>query len=297
MFGPALLTALSVSAILALSFGPRALARTILPLTGMEIYRAGGYGFFRKAGRDFWLLPHASLLDYFRYEVGFWLLGTVCLFAGAAYLLWRGRRDRRDPLSVECVATCALVHLGFIALVFGHRGTWFYSWSMLILGLAVLADRLPGGRWAGWAFVLMLLVSDRSKAVELVRMWKVDAPYSATLNLWVSPQERADWQTALDLTRGHRPALFTMCEGAAVFLPGFAPTTGAYFVAGNALPAELARKAEQLRTASMILTFRPPYWVGFHPWPELMDALKAREIVMDGHTLRVYRRIEPGPNR
>src|SRR5262249_18846590 len=160
------------AALLTAYFGPLALARTIVPGTGMAIYRASHYGFFHGQGRQFWALPNAGLRDYFRYEVGFWLLGTAFLAWGGARGLWRlppraagGERARDD----EVVATCAAVHLTFVLFLFGHRVTWLYSLPALILGLAALARR---GRWQNlfvWVLAVCLLVNDRSKAVEVLR--------------------------------------------------------------------------------------------------------------------------------
>ena len=50
----------------------------------MAVYRLGNFGFFGGIGRDFWLLPNAGLRDYFRYEVGFWVLGTAVLIWSAS---------------------------------------------------------------------------------------------------------------------------------------------------------------------------------------------------------------------
>ena len=80
---PALITWAVLAAILSVSFGPVPLVKTYLPLTGMAVYRLGNFGFFGGIGRDFWLLPHAGLRDYFRYEVGFWMLGTAVLIGAA----------------------------------------------------------------------------------------------------------------------------------------------------------------------------------------------------------------------
>ena len=145
-FGPALVTAAVLALILTLGFGAEPLAKTIFPFTGMAVYRISNYGFFHGVGREFWMLPHAGIRDYLRYEVGFWMLGTaVLLWWGLAGLrrLARGDSTGDRALRDEIIATCAAVHLGFVVLLFGHRGTWFYSLPMLILGLATLAAGGP----------------------------------------------------------------------------------------------------------------------------------------------------------
>ncbi len=217
--GPAVLTAAVLVLVLAAGFGLVPLSRTLLPITGMEVYRQGGFGFFRGIGHDFWVLPNAGLRDYFRYELGFWILGSIFLVGGGLAGLWRlatGRSAGEQALDDEICATCAAVHLGFVVLIFGHRGTWFYSLPMLVLGLAVLAARSRWHRLAVWVLVVLLLFSDRSKAVELLRLWKTETPSAVTLNLWADSQERAGvGARALEMTRGTQPVLFAMCEGGA----------------------------------------------------------------------------------
>ena len=57
---PALLTAGVLITILVANFGPVPFYRTILPTTGMAVYRLGGFGFFQGIGHDFWALPRAG---------------------------------------------------------------------------------------------------------------------------------------------------------------------------------------------------------------------------------------------
>jgi hypothetical protein len=263
----------------------------------MAVYRLGGFGFFRGIGRSFWALPDAGLRDYFRYELGFWILGTIFLTTAGLTAVWRLARanvssDRATDDQL-CV-TCAAVHLGFIVLIFGHRGTWFYSLPMLIFGLAVLGSRGLWQRAAVIALAVLLLVSDRSKVVDLLHRWKTEAPSPVTLNLWADPQERAEWERALELTDGKQRVLFAMCEGGALLIPGFSPPVGGYFVPGNAVPAEVQRKAAQLATAPTIISAFPTDWPGFSFWPELKAALNGCELLMEGRYVRVYRRIAPG---
>lgn len=295
---PSLVTAAVLAVILTLGFGPAPLAKSIFPFTGMAVYRISNYGFFHGVGREFWVLPHAGIRDYLRYEVGFWMLGTLVLFWGALAglrRLARGDSTGDRALRDEVIATCAAVHLGFVVLLFGHRGTWFYSLPMLILGLATLAAGGPRLRSVLWLLVVLLLVSDRSKAVEIIRRRKTDAPSAVTLNLWADPAERDEWARCLELTRGEQPALLAMCDGGALLTPGFAPPEVGYLVPGNALPAEVQRKAAQLASAPMIISALAPDWPGFTFWPEITAAFDGCELVMQGRFVRVYRRVGASP--
>lgn len=212
--------------------------------------------------------------------------------------MWRLARAKSSTYQAyndEICATCAAAHLGFVVLIFGHRGTWFYSLPMLILGLATLATRGPWHRSLLWVLAALLLISDRSKAVDIIHRWKTEAPSPVTLNLWADPQEQAEWAQALQLSRGQQPVLFAMCEGGALLIPGFAAPITGYLVPGNALAVEVRRKTTQLSAAPIIISAQPPDWPGFTFWPDLKAALDGCELLMQGRYLRVYRRIGSSP--
>jgi hypothetical protein len=293
---PPLITGLVLLGVLGSAFGLESLVRTISPATGAEIYRVNDFGFFHGQGRAFWVLPDASLRDYFRYEVGFWMLGTAFLgwggISGALRLARgeeRGGRSRDD----EMVVTCAVVHLSFVTLLFGHRVTWVYSLTMLILGLATMAGRGPRARLVVLVLAGLLLVNDRSKFVAARQIREELIPSKSTLGLWTSPRELEEWTRARQLTEGHRPVLLAMSEGGAVLFPGFSPPMVAYLYPGCPTPGEVRRKAEQLAEASAIISFYPPDWDGFDQWPRLKAAIDDCELVFEGQLLRVYRREFP----
>jgi hypothetical protein len=294
--GPAAVTAVILGVLLAVTFGRLPFFLTIVPRTGRAVYRINDLGFFNAGGRQWISIRGGGLLDYFRYEIGFWIIGTIFLFWGGLFALWRRARGVSTgdlAENDEVIATCAAVHIAFVVFVFGHQGTWVYSLPMLVLGLAALANR---GRWHNavvWALVLLLLVNDRSKAVEIVRRWRTDAPSAVTLGLWASPLERAEWVRALELSRGRPTALLAMCDGAALFVPGFAPPVGGYYVPGSPVPIEAHRKAEQLAAAQVIISAHPPDWTGFNFWPEIKAALDGRECLLNGQSLWVYGRAAP----
>src|SRR5262249_23129704 len=154
----------------------------------------------------------------------------------------------------EIIVTCAVVHISFVLFLFGHRETWLYSFPVLILGLAALAPLSRPNRSVLWLLALLLLVSDRSKALEVLRRYKTEAPSTITRNLWADRAERAEWEHALELTQGQQPVLLALCEGGALLFPGFEPPIVGYLTPGSALPSEVSRKAAQLAQARMIIS-------------------------------------------
>jgi hypothetical protein len=294
---PAAATGLGLAAVLGVAYGTGPLLATLLPGAGLEVYRQNGYGFFRGAGRAFWLIPGGGLRDYLRYEVGSWLAGSAVLVLGgaaAAGRLARGRGSRND----EMVLTCAALHGGFVTLFFGNRVSWVYYYAVLVLGLAALAAR--GRRHAAVVAVLavLVLVGSRVKFETTARLWRTDAPSAVTLGLWASPAERAEWSAVRALVRDHPPAaLLARVDGLGVLLPGeFLRPEVAYLVPGHPVPAEIRRKADQVASAGLVVLVRPrgdPSRGGYARWPEIAAALDGCQTVFDGDLFEVARRARP----
>ena len=119
LLAPAVITGLVLGALLAAVYGISPLLTTLTPGAGIEVYRQSKHGFFRGVGKEFWSIPGGGLRDYFRYEVGSWLVGTLVLLGGS--LLSLGRVIRRSATrNDEMVLTCGIEHVAFILLFFGN---------------------------------------------------------------------------------------------------------------------------------------------------------------------------------
>ena len=287
---PAAATGAALALLLGAIYGARPLLNTLMPGAGAEVYRQGGYGFFHGRGLNFWYKPQAYYRDYFLDPAGGWLVGSVLLIRGA--LGWLRRGPGWPEFNGEVVATCAALHVAFVTLFFGNRLSWVYYYAILLLGLAAIAPR--GRIHSGFiaAVAVLAIVADRPKLDEIRRRWQIDAPAPATLGLWATREERLGWERVLELTRGRRPALVSIVEGAAVLYPGFAPPTGSYFVPGHPRPAEIRRKAEQVASSStVILGLLGPG--SYSEWPELAAAFDGLQMVWGNGHYRVYERIRP----
>jgi hypothetical protein len=297
--GPAAMVGMILAVVTAVAFGVTPVVRMLVPTTGAAVYRLEHYGFFHGAGREFWILPGVSLPGYFRYEVGFWLLGSAWLIWGdleGSWRLARGRATGEEAVDDEVVACCAGLHAVFVTCFFGHRMSWTYYFPILILGLAALAKGSRCRVLIAWGLAAMLLVNDRSKLSQTYRDWSTSAPSRKdTVGLWATPAERQEWLRVLELTRGQQPVLLTTIEGSVPLVPRFAPPVAAYFCPGLTLSVEARRKASQLALAQMIVTAIPRDWRGFTLWPELRAAMEGCEPVFEGETFRVYRRVQPPP--
>jgi hypothetical protein len=293
--GPALVTGATLAVVLAAVYGVSPLVRTLVPTGGIDVYRESRFGFFHGTGRDFWYRPGAGLRGYLRYEIGYWLAGTFVLIVGGLGSLLR--IVRKIPPKVahndEVVLVCAVLHVSFVTLFFGHSFSWKYYLAIFLLGLATMSTRGRRHALAIGVLAVLVLYTDKAWAQALARDWKARAPSPTTMGLWATPQERREWAHVLALTEGRRPVLLADCEGATLLYPRFAPPMGAYFVPGHPLPAEVRRKAAQLAAATTIVKVGPPGDRRFGRWPALAAALDGCEAVWEGKQYQVYRRNRP----
>jgi hypothetical protein len=293
---PAAIVGTALALIVAAVFGVAPMLEMLFPAKGAAVYRLGRYGFFHGVGSEFWALPGTGIWRYFRYEVGFWIIGSVWLVAGglvALERLVRGAATNQRARDDEIVACCAALHIVFVTCLFGQRMTWTYYFTILILGLAAMGKGSRTRVGVTWFLAVLLLVNDRSKLLNTYREWSAGAPTAITLGLWATPAERSEWRTVLELTEGQEPVLLSGVDASLPLTPRFAPPVAGYFCPGLTLPVEIRRKVDQLSAARMIVTTRPSQGEGFDYWPELAAALDGCELIFEGGTFRVYRRIRP----
>jgi hypothetical protein len=292
-------TGLILAALLAAVFGISPLAHSLIPGAGAEVYRQSGYGFFRGSGRDFWWRPGVGIRGYLRYEVGYWLAGTLVLSVGgiaALVRLSRGGWAAKDSRRCEIIATCAILHVVFVTIFFGNRFSWIYYLWVLIAGLAALSTWGRAGVGAAWLLALLLLLSDRSRLQDARKGWAEDSRGPDTYNLWATNSERDEWRKVLSLTSGTHPVLLAGKEGVGVIDPRFARPVGSYFVPGHPVATEIERKAAQLGKAEMVVRVRTgfePAWGGYERWPEIAAELAAFEPVWTGTEFEVLTRVRP----
>jgi hypothetical protein len=292
---PAAATGATLALILATVYGLGPLVHTLFPTAGIEVYRQSHFGFFHGTGRDFWYRPGAGVRGYFRYEIGYWLAGTFLLIGGAMESLvrWVRKRPPQVAHNDEVVFTCALLHLTFVTLFFGHRFSWKYYHSLFLLGLAALVPRSWRHALAVAAIAILVLITDKAWIQALMVDWRSRAPSATTLGLWASAEDRREWAHVLELIDGQRPVLLAECEGATLLFPQFAPATGAYFVPGHPVAAEVRRKAAQLAAAGFIVKVGAPADRRFERWPDFTTALDGCTLLWKGDLYQVYQRGRP----
>lgn len=296
---PSALLALALTSWNLWVFGAGPVRNTLLPLEAGDVYRISGYGFFRGSGRQFWILPNAGLRDYFRYEVGYWLLGTLALIVGGAWALGRLASGREGGTSESArdhglILSCALMHVLYVTCFFGNRASWVYYLAILIVGLAVLTDR---NKWVvpvGLGLSLLVLVSDYSKARQTLREWSSLVRNDEFQDLWTKPDVYAEWRRVRELTRTGDPVLIAEYEGAAVIFPGFTRPCS-YFDPGRTMPFNIRRKRRQVSEARWVVVSLSYDWLGKRLWrPAVEGSLEGSQVVWRGRHFAVYRRESPG---
>ncbi|HEY9157625.1 hypothetical protein [Candidatus Binatus sp.] len=297
VIAPAAVTSIVIAATLAASYGPAALIHTVLPLEGAAAYRALHYGFFSGSGRQFWD-PHGLpwifyLLDF----SGFWITGTlflICSGVAAIFYLATGDDDpgfeaRRN----EIIATCAVLHVAFIALFFGNHWSWIYYAYFLTIGVAAAAGASAIQRRVTLGLCVMGIMAWTDVAFWEQRWWHTRDRDAVTAGLWAAADERAEWQRVLDTVHSRRAVILDTKGAIELLVPGFEKPVSLYLDPGWMVPADIQRKVGQMSQAEMVVV---PANIGIEACrgipaaPEFETALKSFEPRMRGKFFDVYQR-------
>ena len=295
---PAASIASILSITLAIVYGPRALLKTVVPITGALLYRLLNYG---PGSVTRFLHPAGVGINYYLGTVaGFWGLGTIWLVGCGVlsmFILWnRSSSDRDVQAAKEIVVTCALLHLAFIFLAFGNPFSWAYYSYILVMGIAATSVWQYFPRFAVGAIAILAVTCQKSRAISAFKQWHEMAPSQATAGLWASPDERAEWQHVMRAIGQHSNSR-TGCEkaemlsyegGVELLVPGFAKPVTAFFLRG--LPPDHGNeaKAGRLANASLIVV---PEVVQVPENPPIDRTLMANsQPVFNGKLFGVYRK-------
>jgi hypothetical protein len=292
---PPTAAAVGLAGLLAAWFGPGVLLESLWPAKTAALYTHWNYGFFFGGGRNFWLPADAGPRHYLGTHRGFWIASTLALLAGGAFALARSLRDRGDlPPALPIVATCALLHAGFILFFFGGEVSWLYYPYLLTLGAAALSGL--GRRWSAVTLALALaaLAADRTIPREVRDSWAPVGPRPRLAGLWTTPEAAAEWRAVLDLTRSGPAAVLTMSGAAPQLYPQFAPDVSSYLIPGLEGTSSVARKTAVLRESMFIIvptarTILPGDFAFLTTCPGFREELAARDLIHAGDRFLVYR--------
>jgi hypothetical protein len=296
---PAAVVSIAIAATLAASYGPAALIHTVLPLEGAAAYHSLNYGFFN-SGREFWNPKGLPWLYYFVDVSGFWIAGTIfliCSGAAAIFYLTAGADGSEfEARRNEIIATCAVLHVAFIALFFGNRWSWIYYVYFLTIGVAAAAGASAIQRRVTIGLCVLGIMAWTDVAFWERRWWQTRERDAVTAGLWASPDEREEWQRVLDTVDSRRTAMLDTKGAIELLVPEFQKPVSLYLDYGLMLPADIQRKLEQISQAEMVVV---PTHIGIEACrgipaaPEFATALKSFEPRMRGKFFDVYQRISP----
>ena len=281
---PALLVAISLSAILGIKFGFDVLWQTALPITGMGAYRTQNLGFFT-AGSGFW--HPVGVKANWHYYLQFYATGMIGLWAGAtAYLIWGAITAARwlwedlgtKPDSVkarrdEIVFSCALLHLTFIFFFFGNADSWIYYSYLLIAGTAAVPVDSRLYRNALCAIIVLGACTCYGLIAGSVWAWRTMSRTAATADLWSTPQLQDEWSRILAISKGRRTAVLHYSGAVEILYPQFERPTGVYFTPGLVSPRQAEREAARIESAGVVVLQYLPGWGGFALTPATERAL------------------------
>jgi len=295
VIAPAAMTSIAIAAILAAWYGPAALIRTLLPLGGATAYRSLHFGFFG-SGREFWD-PHDLPWIFYLVDIsGFWIMGTLFLIcSGVAAVLYLARPADEGVLETrrnETIATCAVLHLAFIALFFGNQWSWFYYAYFLTVGVAAAAGATAIQQRVTIGLCVLGIAAWTDVVVSELRWWQTRERDAVTAGLWASTNERDEWQKVLDAARAQRAVILDTKGAIELLVPGFEKPVTLYLDPGWIVPADIQRKVQQISDAQIVVV--PIGGIeaceGVPAGPEFDTALKRFEPRMKGKFFDVYQR-------
>ena len=253
---PAALTGLVMASILAAWFGPMVVARSLLPVSGAEVYRLHHYGFFLGKGRVFWLPENPSLRYYLLGPAGHYVAGLLVLAVASAVAIRRLKRLRigqSDPVA-EVVVCGGVMQIVFVAVMYADWASYQYYYNVLIIGMAGVAAMGRRASLMVGALALAMVLGYKWPINNEIRAWKSGSLSSETAGLWCSEDDRRELLQIRALL-DDQPASFLTAGGGCfeIIVPGFAPAENWFLVAGIPTAVELGRKLAQIDQSSAIV--------------------------------------------
>lgn len=293
MLAPAALTGLGLAILLGMTFGGIALVRSLLPLTGAQVYRTLHFGWSGTAKQLFYF-PGIRPAYYIGTPITFWLCATFYLIASAVLVGWRILQRRiAAPGNYEIVLTCVLLYVGFLGLFYGPPASWTYYVYLLVMGVIATAAWSAAASRVVWGLCLLAAIGNYGTVKSSIIAWSTMKQSSMTAGLFALPAESAEWNRVTSMVNDENPALFTWDGGAEVLFPWLPKPVGAFIVPGVATSSELQRKVQQLRSAKAIVIPTIPEFgnpITNWPGPEFQTALDNTTLVFKGVYFEVYER-------
>ncbi len=294
---PAVATGTALILVLGIIYGPVALVRTVIPIEGLINYRAMNFGFFTGAGREFWDPHGLPWLFYLLDFSGFWIAGTLFLIcsgvAAIFYLATRADDPEFEARRNEIIATCAVLHVAFVALFFGNQWSWIYYSYFLTIGVAAAAGASAIQRRVTIGLCVVGIMAWTHEFRLDRRWWNTREPDAVTAGLWASSDEREEWQRVLDTVHSQRAVILDTMGAIELLVPEFEKPVSLYLLPGLMIPANIQRKVEQLSEAQMVVVpanIEIEACRGIPAAPEFETALKSFEPRMRGKFFDVYQR-------
>jgi hypothetical protein len=295
---PAAITAALLLTITGMVYGPRPLTASLLPLSGMKIYRTLHFGFFTPWSRTFWDPRGVPTANYFASVAPFWMGATIWLALAGGWAGWRlSLPDQSNRTRNEIILCCAILQTLFVLRFFGPPLSWTYYPYILVMGTAASSGL---NRPSGMVVLTLTLVAFIAAIVSIsmaAAEWKISSPSPTAADLWADAGESAEWANVMRLIAGHRTVAVGVAGGASILFADFEKPIGAYLVRDEATPVEVERTIERIQAADFVV--RPASESIGDPisfWPELTSTLNHLQVVWKGQVYQVCRPNKLIPN-
>jgi hypothetical protein len=279
-----------LSTVLIAVYGARSFLFTMVPVEGVNLYRASHFGFIHGPGRYLWK-PDAGLAGYFLDIPGFWMASTLYLIAAAIALAIGYIPEKGRTRVGEVIVTCAILHISFVFLFFGSAASWIYYSYLLAIGCGLTTEMGTGWRRVAVPLCVLAVLSWYSTESSVYSQWKTSSSIPETAGLWSLPNEAVEWNKVVGMAR-HEKMVVVDTKGAVELLyPEFGKPVSMFLDPGLMTAGDIARTTARLKAAdAFVVPAMVRMFEGLPDAPEITQAMKDFDLEWKGYFFEVYRR-------
>jgi hypothetical protein len=279
-----------LSIVLIAVYGARSFLLTIVPIEGVNNYRAMRFGFINGPGKYLWN-PTGRGISYFLDIPGFWVASTLYLIVAAVVQATKSGRGESLTRGGEVIVTCAILHLSFVYLFFGSAMSWFYYSFLIAIGCGLATEMSREWRWAAVLLCGLATLSWYTAASAIYTGWKGTSPSPETAGLWAQPGEASEWNKIVAMARDQKIVVMDRRGGVEMIYPELGKPVAFSLVPGLRTEGEVSRTAARLSSAdAYVVPGVLQLLDGLPDAPEITAVMKDFVLEWKGYFFEVYRR-------
>ncbi len=240
---------------LSLEFGGGSVVATVLPLRGVEHYRAVNYGLFTSGLPFLW--PRGANLNYYiGSRAGWWIISTILLMVLGCFAFVRIVRSQKLEAMAVAVVLSAMIHGVFVFVAYGPTESYIIYLPTLAAGVILALSWLPAGRLQ-WTLVTVFiglgLSSNLTQYRKIAGLWRDTERSEKTAGLYAEPVWAEEWSKIAELAGNHNLLLLSYGSGIHHFFPQVQGPDNWFLQPAQVLPSDKIRLLAKLQVADVVV--------------------------------------------